>query len=66
MNFRKKWEEKTPEEDTPVWSCTKDGCKGWMRDTLTFEAVPLCPLCSSPMVSETRMLPTLVNFISFR
>ncbi|WP_199620342.1 cold-shock protein [Paenibacillus alkalitolerans] len=66
MNFRKKWEEKAPEEDTAVWSCTEDNCNGWMRDNFRFESEPRCPLCSAPMESEIRSLPTLVNYVSFR
>lgn len=66
MNFRKKFEEKVPEEDTAIWSCTGDGCIGWMRDNLRFEAEPKCPLCSSPMEREIRLLPALVNFIAAR
>lgn len=66
MNFRKKVEEKVPEEDTAVWTCSSDGCNGWMRDNLRFGSEPVCPLCSSPMYSEVRLLPSLVNFIASR
>jgi len=61
LNFRKKYAEELPKEDTPIWSCTKEGCKGWMRDNFAFESKPVCCLCLSPMVSEMRMLPLLVN-----
>ncbi|UUZ81011.1 cold-shock protein [Paenibacillus sp. P26] len=61
MNYRKKPLEEVPYENTPIWSCTKEDCKGWMRDNFAFEHEPTCPLCSSPMVRETKMLPQLIN-----
>ncbi|UJF36490.1 cold-inducible protein YdjO-related protein [Paenibacillus hexagrammi] len=44
-----------------IWSCTKEGCKGWMRDNFAFETQPLCCLCSSPMVRNMKLLPQLIN-----
>ncbi|MFD0711971.1 cold-shock protein [Paenibacillus sp. GCM10027626] len=64
MYSRKKPLEEIPEEVTPIWSCTNDGCNGWMRDDFAFEAKPVCPLCSSSMVSGTKTLPALVNHTS--
>jgi hypothetical protein len=61
MYFRKKSLEELPQESTPVWCCTKEGCMGWMRDNFAFEQVPTCTQCFSPMVSGTKMLPSLVN-----
>ncbi len=61
LNFRKKIEEDLPKENTPIWSCTREGCKGWMRDNFAFETQPVCRLCLSPMVSGMRVLPLLVN-----
>jgi len=61
FNARNKYYEALPVEDTPIWSCTKEGCKGWMRDNFTFEYQPVCCLCSSPMVSTMKMLPSLAN-----
>jgi hypothetical protein len=60
-NFRNKYLEDFPEEITPIWSCTNEGCKGWMRYNFAFEYKPDCCLCLSPMVSDMRMLPLLVN-----
>ncbi|MFC0211440.1 cold-shock protein [Paenibacillus chartarius] len=60
-SFRNKYLEDLPEEDTVVWRCTKEGCKGWMRDNFAFESKPVCCLCSSPMVSEKKLLPQLFN-----
>ncbi|GIO56150.1 cold-shock protein [Paenibacillus cellulositrophicus] len=61
MNYRKKSMEEIPEENTAIWSCTKEGCKGWMRDNFAFEHEPTCRLCNSPMVRDTKMLPVLNN-----
>lgn len=62
MNYRKKPLEQIPEEDTAIWACTMEGCKGWMRDNFSFEETPICPLCQSVMVQDTRMLPLLANW----
>ncbi|WP_150272683.1 MULTISPECIES: cold-shock protein [Paenibacillus] len=61
MNYRKKPLEEIPEVDTAIWSCTNDGCNGWMRDNFVFEETPVCPLCHAPMVRSTKMLPQLLN-----
>lgn len=50
-----------PKEDTPVWLCTKEDCKGWMRDNFAFDHIPTCCLCDSPMKSGTMLLPSLKN-----
>jgi hypothetical protein len=61
MYFRKRSLEELPQESTPVWSCTKESCNGWMRDNFAFEHVPVCTQCASPMVSGMKMLPSVVN-----
>ena len=61
MYSRKKTFEELPEAMTPVWSCTRDDCNGWMRANFSFEDEPDCPKCHSAMVSEMRSLPVLVN-----
>ena len=61
MNYRKKSLEEIPEEDTSIWSCTDENCKGWMRDNFAFEHEPTCRLCNSPMVRASKMLPILNN-----
>ncbi|KEO82331.1 cold-shock protein [Tumebacillus flagellatus] len=50
-----------PEGITTIWSCTQEGCKGWMRDNFAFEETPTCRLCSHPMERGTKMLPLLQN-----
>ncbi|ASS76485.1 hypothetical protein CIG75_16985 [Tumebacillus algifaecis] len=61
MYNRAKSQEEIPMEDTRIWSCTQDDCKGWMRDNFAFEHVPTCRLCNSPMESSTKLLPVLDN-----
>ncbi|TBL76029.1 cold-shock protein [Paenibacillus thalictri] len=61
MYSRKRPMEEVPEELTSVWICEKEDCIGWMRDNFTFETVPTCLQCSSPMIRGTKMLPLLVN-----
>ncbi|WP_257351234.1 cold-shock protein [Pseudalkalibacillus decolorationis] len=57
--FSKNQQEPVPEVETKVWSCSNKECSGWMRDGLTFDTTPECPLCKSPMESEIRILPEL-------
>lgn len=66
MNYRKKTIEEIPEENTAIWSCISDDCNGWMRDNFAFDYNPVCPLCSSQMVKETKLLPQLTNSSSLK
>ncbi|CAG7647878.1 cold-shock protein [Paenibacillus allorhizosphaerae] len=61
MYFQKRSSEPVPKENTMIWSCEQEGCKGWMRDNFSFAYAPTCHLCQSPMVSSMEMLPLLVN-----
>ncbi|UUZ86192.1 cold-shock protein [Paenibacillus sp. P26] len=61
MYFRKPSLEDLPHESTKIWSCSKEGCKGWMRDNFAFESKPDCPICHSPMESSLKLLPILGN-----
>jgi hypothetical protein len=61
MYYNKRSMEPVPETSTEIWSCSNDDCKGWMRIAYAFETKPNCPLCSSHMVSGTKMLPMLAN-----
>lgn len=62
MYKRNNAEEIIPEE-TKVWECTSDECKGWIRDNFTSNASeqPVCPLCGSEMVLTTKMLQAINN-----
>ena len=50
-----------PKEMTAIWSCTREDCKGWMRNNYSFEDVPACPQCKSPMISSMKNLPILLD-----
>ncbi len=50
-----------PKENTSIWSCSSDSCSGWMRVNFAFLNNPACPLCSSTMVNDMRILPILAN-----
>lgn len=45
-------------EDTTVYACTADDCKGWMRMQFSSEDTS-CPLCGSNMQGEIRQLPKI-------
>ncbi|GAE05924.1 cold-shock protein [Paenibacillus sp. JCM 10914] len=53
--------ENLPEEMTAIWSCTKEGCNGWMRDNFSFKEVPICSQCKSSMISSNKILPILIS-----
>ncbi|MFC0299945.1 cold-shock protein [Virgibacillus soli] len=59
MSFSRGPKEPLPKVDTNVWACTNDDCNGWMRESLSFEKDPECPLCKSEMKQEVRVLPEL-------
>lgn len=61
MYFSKRGTEPLPQDETAVWTCSKEECSCWMRDDFSFEEQPACPICASSMVRDTRMLPVLVN-----
>ncbi|KEZ50383.1 MULTISPECIES: cold-inducible protein YdjO-related protein [Metabacillus] len=60
--YRKKPEEIITEE-TKVWICTSDSCKGWVRDNFksSESEIPVCPLCKSEMKSSTKELEVINN-----
>ena len=60
MYRRNNTEEIIPEE-TKVWECTSEDCKGWIRDNFTSNDEHVCPLCSSEMKPGTRMLQAINN-----
>ncbi len=61
MSFSRKPKKTVQEVDTNVWACTNEDCAGWMRESYSFNEVPECPLCQSPMNKEVRVLPELDN-----
>jgi hypothetical protein len=48
-------------ENTKIWTCEKEDCKGWIRDNFAFEYVPTCHQCHSPMISSIKMMPLINN-----
>lgn len=62
MYYSKKNMESIPEQETPVWICSKENCSCWMRENLSFMKNPNCPICNSAMVKNTKMLPPLSNY----
>lgn len=59
MSFSRGPKEPVQEVETNVWSCTKEDCQGWMRESFSFEDEPKCPLCQSEMEKEIRVIPEL-------
>lgn len=59
--FSKKSTEIIPEENTAIWKYNNEDCIGWMRDNFSFDVKPICPLCSSDMHNDAKILPILVN-----
>ncbi|AZN39181.1 cold-shock protein [Paenibacillus albus] len=58
---RKRPPEDYPTEMTAIWKCAKEGCNGWMRKGYSFEDVPTCAQCMSPMVTSMKELPVLYD-----
>jgi hypothetical protein len=61
MYFRRKPLEDLIQENTKVWACPNEECKAWIRDNFSFEYVPTCTNCQSPMISSLKMLPVISN-----
>jgi len=59
MSFFRRSKEPVAEVETSVWACTSEDCKGWMRETFSFDEDPSCPLCQSSMEKEKRVLPEM-------
>lgn len=47
--------------EAEVWTCTGESCKGWMRQDLSFQQEPACPLCGSEMKLSVRQVPKLID-----
>ncbi|MCI3924636.1 cold-shock protein [Paenibacillus sp. TRM 82003] len=60
--------EETPKPElapVPIWRCTGDGCKAWVREELNASgANPDCPLCKGRMIRGIKHLPKLVKKVS--
>ncbi|MFD2682110.1 cold-inducible protein YdjO-related protein [Bacillus seohaeanensis] len=58
---RNQVEEEIKTEETKIWVCSDEDCKGWMRDNFKSESTPTCPLCHSEMELSTKELQVLDN-----
>nr|WP_182480679.1 cold-shock protein [Peribacillus asahii] len=61
MLYRRNNAEEVVPEETKVWECVADDCKGWIRDNFTSSDDQKCPLCGSEMKAGTRMLQAINN-----
>ncbi|WP_372339090.1 cold-inducible protein YdjO-related protein [Cohnella sp. WQ 127256] len=47
--------------DTQIWICSNQSCKCWLRDEYSFSQKPICPMCQSSMINQTKALPQIVK-----
>ncbi|QFT89351.1 hypothetical protein FIU87_11900 [Bacillus sp. THAF10] len=64
MAFGRREAEEIVTEETKVWECASESCKGWMRDNFrNIETErPICPLCQSDMTQGTKVLAVINNY----
>jgi hypothetical protein len=58
---RNQVEEEIKTEETEIWACSSDDCKGWMRDNFKSEETPKCPLCNADMQKSKKVLQVVDN-----
>ncbi|CAM3741459.1 cold-shock protein [Mesobacillus zeae] len=61
MAFGRRLPEEIVTAETKVWVCTSEDCSCWVRDNFKSSEIPVCPICSSPMEQETRVLEVVNN-----
>ncbi|WP_101844018.1 cold-shock protein [Halobacillus sp. Marseille-P3879] len=61
MAFGKKNQDEVVEEETKIWVCTSENCNCWMRDNFRTEEEAICPMCSSEMKEESKVLQVVNN-----
>ncbi|KZZ84202.1 MULTISPECIES: cold-shock protein [Bacillaceae] len=59
--YNKKPVEEIITKDTKIWTCTADNCNCWVRDNFKSSDEPLCPICKSPMATQTKELQVVDN-----
>ncbi|MEI2341977.1 cold-inducible protein YdjO-related protein, partial [Priestia megaterium] len=47
--YGKRNQEPLAQEQTEVWECTVEDCKGWMRKDFSYDNHQKCPLCGNHM-----------------
>ena len=45
MYYSKRNQEPPVQEETEIWECTVEECKGWMRKDFSYDNHQKCPLC---------------------
>ncbi len=56
MYYSRKNQEPPIQEETEIWECTKEECKGWMRKDFSYDSHQKCPLCKSQMKTKKRLI----------
>jgi len=45
----------------PIWRCTDNECKVWLREEMAASSTPDCPICKGKMIRGIKHLPKLIN-----
>ncbi len=56
MYYSKRNQEPPVQEETEIWECTVEECKGWMRKDFSYDSHQKCPLCKSQMEAKKRLI----------
>ncbi|MBM7619493.1 cold-shock protein [Bacillus haimaensis] len=62
MAFGRREVEEIVTDETKIWVCESEDCKGWMRDNFKSSETPSCPLCKSGMKESTKVLAVINNY----
>lgn len=54
--YGKRNQEPLAQEQTEVWECTVEDCKGWMRKDFSYDNHQKCPLCGNYMEAGERLI----------
>ena len=45
----------------PIWRCTNQECKVWLREEMASSDSPECPMCKGNMIRGIKHLPKLIH-----
>lgn len=45
----------------PIWRCTNQECKAWVREEMASSDKPNCPMCKGNMIRGIKHLPKLIK-----
>lgn len=62
MAFGRREVEEVVTDETKIWECVSEDCKGWMRDNFKSSETPSCPLCKSGMTQSSKVLAVINNY----